>query len=141
MKISDEMILLLGYLATPSGSGASSVFAGWRNGVMIVMEESVSRSLLQQYLGGYVTMAANGGVVSSIAGAGSTGSAGGGAGARAGGGGGGAGSGGGGGGSWGGGGAARSRPVRIGGSGGQGLGTCNYGDLIDTLFTDVEGVA
>jgi hypothetical protein len=21
------------------------------------------------------------------------------------------------------------------------LGTCNYGDLIDTLFTDVEGVA
>ena len=140
MKILDEMILLLGYLATPSGSGASSVFAGWRNGVMIVqalcdldisyfisparrevllpslvistyynpellqvMEESVSRSLLQQYLGGYVTAAANGGVVSSIAGAGSTGSAGGGAGASAGGGGGGAGSGGGGGGAGGGG--------------------------------------
>jgi hypothetical protein len=118
MKILDEMILLLGYLATPSGSGASSVFAGWRNGVMIVqalcdldisyfisparrevllpslvistyynpellqvMEESVSRSLLQQYLGGYVTAAANGGVVSSIAGAGSTGSTGGCAGA------------------------------------------------------------
>jgi hypothetical protein len=143
MKILDEMILLLGYLATPSGSGASSVFAGWRNGVMIVqalcdldisyfisparrevllpslvistyynpellqvMEESVSRSLLQQYLGGYVTAAANGGVVSSIAGAGSTGSAGGGAGASAGGGGGGAGSGGGAGGTWGGGGAS-----------------------------------
>ncbi len=30
MKILDEMILLLGYLATPSGSGVSSVFAGWR---------------------------------------------------------------------------------------------------------------
>ena len=38
-RILDEMVLLLGYLATPTSTGGASVFAGWRNGVMMVRDE------------------------------------------------------------------------------------------------------
>jgi hypothetical protein len=103
-RILDEMIVLLGCLATPTSAGGSSVFAGWRNGVMMVqalcaldvsyfiaparrevllpslliatyynpellevMEESVSSTMLCQYISCYLAANCNDGVLSSTA--------------------------------------------------------------------------